>query len=364
MTNDKNDLDDINSDYTEEEYESDSQRWLTVLVVVLVLGGLVGLIIYAFNVSNSSVSLEDTPVIEADATPMKETPSDPGGMQFPHQDKTVYETITNEKPGTKPAAERILPAPEEPKSPKNTVATESWINEKLHPENSEASTEEGNKPKVVTVVPGEENKGGFDTVESKPLAEDVAKVKVVNVQEELRRLEEKAKTVEASTKAEAVQEPEIAEVAPLPENKEEAPVAVKKPTPWEKAATEKATDKVITPEAAKAETETPAPEPKKTQAAKPETKEEKPVDSAKGAFKVQLGAFKSEQEAKDRWKKIQSSLGALVQSKSQNIQRADLGSKGVFYRLQLGSFASQADASAFCGKLEAKKQGCFPVKGK
>lgn len=44
------------------------------------------------------------------------------------------------------------------------------------------------------------------------------------------------------------------------------------------------------------------------------------------------------------------------------IVRADLGDKGVWYRVQLGAFASGAQAQALCGKLaEGGHAGCFVI---
>jgi hypothetical protein len=43
--------------------------------------------------------------------------------------------------------------------------------------------------------------------------------------------------------------------------------------------------------------------------------------------------------------------------------RADLGAKGVFFRLRIGPFASSADAKSFCDGLKTRGQDCL-VKSK
>jgi cell division protein FtsN len=50
------------------------------------------------------------PLIRADHSPIKVVPEKPGGMQVPHQDKTVYDRMSG-KPETV-EAERLLPPPE------------------------------------------------------------------------------------------------------------------------------------------------------------------------------------------------------------------------------------------------------------
>jgi cell division protein FtsN len=82
-----------------------------------------------------------------------------------------------------------------------------------------------------------------------------------------------------------------------------------------------------------------------------------------GSHLVQVGAFGSESEANGVWSKMQGKFGAVVAGKSTDIERADLGSKGVFYRLRLGPFASSADAKAFCDSLKSRGQDCL-VKSK
>jgi cell division protein FtsN len=50
------------------------------------------------------------PLIRADQSPIKVVPESPGGMEVPHQDKTVYDRLSG-KPETV-EAERLLPPPE------------------------------------------------------------------------------------------------------------------------------------------------------------------------------------------------------------------------------------------------------------
>ena len=86
-----------------------------------------------------------------------------------------------------------------------------------------------------------------------------------------------------------------------------------------------------------------------------------PAAASAGAFVLQIGAYKSEDEAKAAWATYQRKH-PLVGGYSSDIQRVDLGDKGVWYRLRIGSFADKAGAGALCDKLKADGGGCFPAK--
>ena len=65
----------------------------------------------------------ETPLIRADASPVKVRPISPGGMEVPNQDKLVYGRIGDGAPP--PGAERLLPLPETPLPPPGSTAAAS-----------------------------------------------------------------------------------------------------------------------------------------------------------------------------------------------------------------------------------------------
>jgi cell division septation protein DedD len=81
--------------------------------------------------------------------------------------------------------------------------------------------------------------------------------------------------------------------------------------------------------------------------------------AASGSHLVQVGAFRSEQEATAQWTSLQKKLGDLAAGKSDDIERADLGAKGVYYRLRIGPFSSKADATQYCGELKQRGTDCL-----
>lgn len=210
-----------------------------LLTVVAVLG-FAGLIWYAYPQGQERYEGIDVPVITADTTPYKSKPADPGGMDVPHRDSTVFESL-DKKAATKP--EKITSKQEDP-------------------------------------------------LDKKKLGLDVKKPQL-NLQTEMK------------------------------------------------------------PEAAKKEA-----------AAAPPKKEEPKAEPAKPAVTaaayVQLGAYKTEAEAKSEWARLQKKFPAL-KGLSMRLQSADLGPRGVYHRLQVG-VKGEAQAKDVCGALKAGGAACLVVK--
>jgi tetratricopeptide (TPR) repeat protein len=81
------------------------------------------------------------------------------------------------------------------------------------------------------------------------------------------------------------------------------------------------------------------------------------VPTYKG-WSVQLASAASENAAWSTWKKMQARHKTLV-TKEPVVVRADLGTKGVFYRVRLVGFESQNAANSECSKLKSKGVRCF-----
>jgi cell division septation protein DedD len=81
-----------------------------------------------------------------------------------------------------------------------------------------------------------------------------------------------------------------------------------------------------------------------------------------GAWRIQLGAARDEARAKAAAQRVQKANKDLLGPLSTDIVRADLGAKGVFYRMRMGPLADRAAADDLCRKLKARKVGCIVVK--
>jgi cell division protein FtsN len=78
-----------------------------------------------------------------------------------------------------------------------------------------------------------------------------------------------------------------------------------------------------------------------------------------GSHLVQVGAFRSQGEADGQWLKMQGKLGAFLDGKGKDVEVADLGAKGTYYRLRIGPFASADDAKTYCAGLKERGTDCL-----
>jgi cell division protein FtsN len=88
----------------------------------------------------------------------------------------------------------------------------------------------------------------------------------------------------------------------------------------------------------------------------------KTAAATSGVYVLQIGAYKSQSDAEAAWKAYQAKHVALLSGISSDVQKADLGDKGVWYRLRVGSFADKDAAAALCDRLKADGGACFPAK--
>lgn len=300
----------------EEESEHTTARWLPPAVVIAVLGGFGALAWYAYHAGMESMKDEDLLVVEAEKTPIKEKPLDPGGMQFPNQDKTIFDTFAanGQQP---PKVERVLPPPEEPlPAGADTFGTTTWVNDKLH------------KDATPATAPAEPEQVIGDKKPAPPAPETKA---VAAVPAAGHNDTQTYVATKPPQPAEALDQA----VKPIPAGPA-APVApVAQPEPLV----------IKVPQEQQAPAAPPAPPAPKV-GAKPAA----PAAATTGGVKIQLGAYRSDQEARAAWGKIQKNQPALA-GKQGAIYKADLGAKGTYYRLRVGGFATAAEAKAFCGKM-------------
>lgn len=87
-----------------------------------------------------------------------------------------------------------------------------------------------------------------------------------------------------------------------------------------------------------------------------------PADAPKiTGWAVQLASATSEDGAWSLWKKMQARSKSLKGMEAV-VVRADLGAKGIFYRLRLVGYDNQNDASRACGKLKSSGVKCYVSK--
>ena len=82
-----------------------------------------------------------------------------------------------------------------------------------------------------------------------------------------------------------------------------------------------------------------------------------------GTFLVQIAAFRSSEAAEAAWQQAKNGKPQIYRGARKRIQRADLGAKGVFYRLRVGEFIDRNDAVAFCEAIKRGGENCIVVSG-
>lgn len=80
-----------------------------------------------------------------------------------------------------------------------------------------------------------------------------------------------------------------------------------------------------------------------------------------GQFGIQLGALKTKARAISEAARLSRVHRSLLGAKKIALVRADLGRRGVFYRLRVGPLPVRA-ARALCRNLSASREGCIVVK--
>ena len=78
-------------------------------------------------------------------------------------------------------------------------------------------------------------------------------------------------------------------------------------------------------------------------------------------IRIQLAAVKNADEAPREWSRLQQALGAQLEGLVLTVETVDLGTKGIYHRIQAGPFPDKAAANAKCAAIKARKQDCLVV---
>ena len=84
------------------------------------------------------------------------------------------------------------------------------------------------------------------------------------------------------------------------------------------------------------------------------------LDAARnGVFVAQIAAYRSSADAESGWLNFVARHSDLAIGRAPDIQRADLGERGVFHRLRIAGFNTREEAAAYCRSLEDRGQACL-----
>jgi len=81
-----------------------------------------------------------------------------------------------------------------------------------------------------------------------------------------------------------------------------------------------------------------------------------------GGPMAQLGAFSSRDSAETGWQRIRDAHPDVLGDRTYDIQEADLGERGTFYRVRTGPFPDGAAAKALCEQLRSRGQACVVIR--
>jgi hypothetical protein len=310
-------------------------RAVGAFLATFALAAFAGVVWYAYDRGLHAGSEATAPLIQADPSPIKVRPEQPGGLDVPNQDKLVYGAL---RPGQAEdsSVERLLPPPEKPVEPPAPppapAATES------QPAQDSGAPADGTASATV------------------PIPARTPQAAPTTAQEGTGQAPAPVTSQTVPAPEPAPQQQAQAETSPPPPVQPQAGDIPPARAP-EPPATETQTAAAVPPPA-------PAPEPK------PEPKPEPAVQPApapkpaatEGRFRVQLGAFRDEAAARGEWNRLTKRYPSVLGGLSLRIQQVDLGAgKGVFHRIQGGMLTEDA-AERACATLKAQNQACLLVR--
>lgn len=286
-------------------------------IVAVVVGGIVAAALVGSGVTwlllgsgGQRADSSPPPLIKADDKPIKVHPDSPGGMTVENADKLVYSRLRGEP--MKGEVERILPEPQRPEKPaaEDVVVT----------------------PPPTTQPKGPVPPSAAETGERSAEATPAARSMPYQVDQESEEAEEPPQAPVRATPP-APTTPKAVESKPAPKPVESKPVQVATARP------------------------VPAPPP-----AKPADKPAATTAPATGRYQLQLLAARSPESAAAAWKKIQAKNGDVLGGLGSTVARADLGDRGVFYRLRVGPIADEAKAKSLCSTLASRNVSCLIIR--
>jgi hypothetical protein len=84
-----------------------------------------------------------------------------------------------------------------------------------------------------------------------------------------------------------------------------------------------------------------------------------PAAPAGGGYAVQISSQRSEAEAQTAFHALQAKYPDQLGNRQPIVRRADLGTKGIYYRTLVGPFASMEQATGVCSSLKAAGGNCI-----
>ncbi|MEQ9554661.1 MAG: SPOR domain-containing protein [Rhodospirillales bacterium] len=295
--------------------------WL-LLVLILVTGAGLGGFLFGDRLAGlSGEESGQVPVVHAAEGAIKVRPDNPGGQDIPFRDYDINKRMQGEAPTGR--VENLLPPPEQPKAPPQAQPSAPAATAGAQPAPPTAQT---NSEALLPTAPAPAPK----PVAPQPLpAREVAPpppAMVAKAATPHPAPPPPAPAVPAAPAASTTGGP----IAVVPKTPPAVPAAAAPPAPVAKAA--------------------PAP----TAPAATET-------AAVDGWQVQLAASRAAAAAKAEGERLKQKHSDVLGTLTVSVMRADLGAKGVFYRIRLGPARDKDQARAVCAQLAKRGQGCLVI---
>ena len=354
--------------------------WLAGAVAGVVLAGFAVITWYAYTVGMRTGSESVAPLIRAERTPEKVKPTNPGAEE-PHQGTSVYGTIESGAKKEPPKnVEQLLPPPEEPVArpkakdkpadpPKAEMPPPSPSQQTGPPLAAPSQPAPTLPAQTPSAPPAASAAKPPETKPTAPAANQAPApaTKPVETKPAPAAAAAQAPSPPSAPPAAAAKPPEtkpapgspVAQApAPTLPSAPAAPAApAAAPTDAKPADTKPGAPTPLVPPTPPAAAAPPADQaPKSDSAAKAAVK-----PSSGGTHKIQLVATRTEEEAKAELQRLRGKHGDVLGKLNVSIVRADLGEKGVFYRVQAGPLDPDG-AKAACAQLRQQNAGCLVVR--
>jgi hypothetical protein len=366
-------------------------RFWSLLPVALAFGLFGAVVWLAYQDTSLAPPVGEPPLIKAAADPFKLPPDETEETTFSSEEGTVGRLWSDAEQVDQP--ERLLPTPETPLSPPmvEEPATAEAIPEQPASEPAEGRALEAPAEGRALEAPGEaENRVGVAGLPAAP-ADPAQSAAAPPASEESLRAAEAALDrllAEVTAMSEGTDAPAASAATPAAEERASIeppaqPLAESTTEPAPAPSPALAADAPATPLAAPAPAD-PAPRPEVRPAgvptAAPPAAAEPPGRSteialatptqratprvpivADGDFRIQLAAVRGEADARRAWDMFMGDLGPVLADVEPIFERADTAN-GVFYRVQVGPFASQETAEGLCEQLKQRNASCFVIR--
>ena len=301
-------LQDDESRWDDAPEEAEGGAWWKWAVAVLSLALFGGVIWYAYT-SGSSGTIGPVRTVEADPTPYKAKPENPGGEIIPDQDKLVF----NEAVGRTTETEDMLgDAPEAPQSRPEPVAVRKFVPPTPKPPPAPEPAPQAALPEAFPPVAN-----AAQQMPPPPTA--VAPVTAAKPADPAKTVPAAKANAATTAGGVVVQQPgtvPAASGAPVPASPADGSMPVT-----------------------------------------PQIVEAKPA-GAKSPV-VQLGAYGSEAGAMDSWAQVQRKQGSVVAGLTPQVIKFSSPEKGDLYRLVIGPFTDRSAAADVCVQLKAQGRDCI-----